>query len=407
MPEKKSPAMFDFYKNLFEPWADIYGSQDDKKSIFPIAFNKMESLFKPFTEAMEKTMEGKSSIMNFIDITKNMPTPSETINYMNDKGVLNSWISGIKLYDEWLKSMHDLVDKGFEIAQTLSRGEDVDIDDFADVFSNAYKDMAKSFVKSLEDTPFNKIKGMDEAIEKFLNSFFEEQETARTFFKQIYDFNCKMMVFSKSSKHGANKMLSDFISKGNLSSDSYKYIVDTYGNMMKNYMEIFKLPAVFMPEYKERIDNTTSLVEDNIIFFVSWMETNIELCEEINRLINDMYKSLEDSFKFELEETFKEQEKEEESSDVLKKASPPDISDKDTAKIKESTALDASKKVSAPDASKKVSAPDISNKDTAKIKESTASDASKKVSAPDINNKGTKRTTTMVELKTYVKEKTV
>lgn len=295
MAEKERMDVFEFYSNAFNSWSDIFSSWTKTMESFPGAFRPMdvESWFKPFWGYMEDWNKVNES---FTEMTKWMPLQFESVKDMSE-AVAKGVSSYVKIYDSWLRNMDSVAREGYEAGRRSINGEEVETDKFFEALRGAYDDITTSVVESLKETPFAGIKEIDQAVKESLDSFSEEQKMAREFLNELFGFSTKMINLSTSALKEATDTFTDMVEKGTISADAYKSIMDAYGDTLKHSVEILRLPAALLPEYKDTVDDAISWVEKNLDVFISWLEINLKPYQAISKSTSEIYKLAEDAFK--------------------------------------------------------------------------------------------------------------
>lgn len=252
MAAKQETNMFEFYSRGFKAWSDIFG----KRGNFPF----------PITD-MNKT------------VSRNI-------------------MSSMEIYNAWLKGVDGLIEEGFNAGHKIMRGEDVEPDNLTKAMRAAYDSITDTVLKSVENTPFEGIRHIDEAVRNSLDSFADEQKMMKAFVKEVLCFGSKTAELLKSSNGYAADMFSDFLKgKPGVSGDGYKRTIDACEKTLSHCAEILRPLGALQPGCKQTVEETITWTKKNTGICMSWLETNLKQYEQLRRVPMEFYKLVEDALK--------------------------------------------------------------------------------------------------------------
>ena len=291
MAEKENVNIFDFYTKIYRSWADSISSYTRLGAGLPGAFKapNSENWFKPFWGNMGDWGNLNAS---FVEMTKGLPLPFESVKAMNE-GVSRGINMYVNTYDVWLRSMEKVAREGFEVGRKLGAGEKVDTASFLESVRAASDDVNSTLVESLKETPFAGVKEIDEAVRRALAALPEEQKVARAFLEELFSFSSKASSLSTSAMAEAVKNFTDMLNKGTITADTYRNLVDSYGAMLKNSMEILRPSAKLFPGYGEVVDAAVDWAQKNLEVYSTWLEISLKLQKGTRESFEDIYKSAE------------------------------------------------------------------------------------------------------------------
>ncbi|OQX23253.1 MAG: hypothetical protein BWK80_26945 [Desulfobacteraceae bacterium IS3] len=257
--EKKGTELFDFYKNIFMPWSDMFG-----------AWAKQKEGGLPFASVEKITKAGSQSIILYAE-----------------------------LYGECLKSANDVVGKSFELSRKFLGGEKTDIAEFIETLKEARNNICEKMKLSLENTPFEGIDFMEKGVQQVAYPTFEkEQEKLKNFMQEFVDFESKMINIFKSSNGNAAYVFSHVLQgKIMLSDDHYDRMMKDCKEVLEHSAEILRLASVLQPEYKEAVNELIVWVKKNMELSISLLEINFKPYQEASKITMEFYNLIEEAFK--------------------------------------------------------------------------------------------------------------
>lgn len=105
---------------------------------------------------------------------------------------------GMDVYRAWLGYMDVVTDKGFDLGYEAISGQEVKVDSFFETVREAHDDFTTQMADTLNDTPFKGLNNIGRAMKETMDSFSDQQKTAMGVFKDLFDFNTKMLNLSVS-----------------------------------------------------------------------------------------------------------------------------------------------------------------------------------------------------------------
>lgn len=184
--EKKNP--FELYTEVAESWFDLFGSWAKMSAELPTPpkTSDVTEWTKPFNSYFG---DWSRIYSNFLETMNKFPyDPMKDLNEAIIKGA-NSYV---EIYNTWIKNMDKVMRKGYEVTQGLAKEEEVDVGEFYDTLRKSNEEIVNSMLESLKDTPFEEVEYVKDAQEKFLDSFSEEREQTREFFRKFFNTNVKL-----------------------------------------------------------------------------------------------------------------------------------------------------------------------------------------------------------------------
>lgn len=283
-------------ENMFKPWSEVMSTWTKTVGSFhPEQFGTggLDNWFKPYGNYMDSWTK---AYQGFADGSKGSGAHLESMKEMNQTvaKAINSYVS---IHDAWVRNMDAASRQGYEIGRRLIAGEDAEIGDFFETLKTAYEDSTNSLMEALKSTPFSGIEQIDQELKNSLDAFPEEQEMAKNLIQELFRFNTKMMNISTSGMKDASTNLTSMMEKGTISSDSYKNMMDTYAETLKQCLEIMRPPAAVLPGYKIMVDAVIGSAEKNLDMMTAWLEINLKLYEGIGKSSGEISQSTSEMFK--------------------------------------------------------------------------------------------------------------
>jgi hypothetical protein len=218
----------------------------------------------------------------------------------NVKQINEAFIKGLgsymKAYDGAVKGMVDIIREGFEAGRKSMTGEEIEADALLKAIGKAYDNAGECMIDILSDTPFEGIKEVDQAIKQSFESLADERKIVKAFFKEICDFNTKLGKLSTAAAKEATNSIAAVKENGTISVDGYKKIISDYGETVKQALENLDIAAAWLPDYKEKVNDTINLAKKNIDMLTSWMEISMKSIQAMNKSAEDIYKTGETVF---------------------------------------------------------------------------------------------------------------
>lgn len=229
-----------------------------------------------------------SSVKSFSDMFKF--GEQNNANQMNEAFTKNIR-SYMKMYDCSSKGMLEIMRESFEAGRKSITGEEMEIDALFATIDKARGEAAAYLTDILSDTPFEGLKEIDKAIKQSVNSFSNEQETAKAFVREICGLNAKLAKLSVAAMRESANTVTAIREDGTVTTEAYKKLVNEYGDTFKNAFEKmaqFEIgPVPVMAGYREKIDNTVTLANKNLEIAASWIEMNLKAAKAVGKTITE------------------------------------------------------------------------------------------------------------------------
>jgi len=288
MEENQSMVVFESYNDAFRTWSEA-------------AISWTEGI----TEALNHNGNGNGfkfwgymgdwimTEARLTEMIKNFSVSYETVN-MNET-LTKSMDSYQKICDSYARNMASIVKEGYQLdMKSVTKAE---TDKFFDIIMDAYNDMAATVVEVSKDTPFEKIKEIDDAVRKSLDALSDERNMARGLFRELAEFSAKITDLSASAVNESLSTFTDVKENGSISSDAYKDMLDVFGKTLKRSMEIIDIPEPLLPEYKDAVDETISLSAKSLDVFNCWLEIVLKSGGAVGKFAEEFKTFAEDAAK--------------------------------------------------------------------------------------------------------------
>jgi methyl-accepting chemotaxis protein len=209
--------------------------------------------------------------------------------------------SYVKIYDEWIKNMDKMGKKQLELVQGLATGKEVNVAEMFDDISKSYADISNSLMESLKGTTleeaFKGVEEVNEALKQFADSFPEEQKQTKEIFQTFCSSYVKIMNSWTASTRDVSRTLPDMLSKGEISADAYKKIVNTCSEASKESAGALLGPlSALLPDYKDMVDDVTDWTNNYFDLLASRIEVLLNLFQGITKSSSEMSRFANETF---------------------------------------------------------------------------------------------------------------
>lgn len=236
-----------------------------------------------------------SSVKSFSDVFKfGEQNNAAQINETFTKNIR----SYMKMYDTSAKGVLELTRKSFDAGRKSISGEEVEIDTWFDSIDKARDDAAAYMTDILTDTPFEGIKGIDKAIKQSVESFSDEEKSARAFVREICALNAKLAKLSVTAIKESANSVKTIKEDGTVAIDTYQNLVKEYGDTFKNAFEKIDVPEALKTGYREKIEHSVSLAEKSLELVAAWLEINLKAAKAASQTMSETAMSGDKAFAF-------------------------------------------------------------------------------------------------------------
>lgn len=287
MEENQSMVVFQSYNDAFKTWSEAVSSWTEGMSDIFKSQGGNGNGFRFWGYMGDWVM----TEARLAEMVKNISVPYETVKM--DESLTKTMDSYQKICDTCLRNMVSIYDLNMKSITE----EETGTDKFFETLWNAYNNMSATVVEVSKDTPFEKIKEIDDAVKESLDAFSDERTMARGLFKELVEFSKKIAGLSVSAASESLNVLTDVKEAGTISSDAYKDMLDVYGETLKRSLEIVDIPEPLLPEIKDAVDETVSLSAKNLDVFNCWMEINLKLGQAVGKFAEEFKTFAEDTLK--------------------------------------------------------------------------------------------------------------
>lgn len=220
------------------------------------------------------------------------PISMAKINKAVSKGITSS----VEIYDAWLIGMDSLIDEGCKISRKMFRGETIETDRLSDLFREVYDNLSSSIVKSLEETPFESLKEIDNAIKNSLDSLSEEKKIFKELLEDTLNFRSEMIKIFKLSNGNFSQTYSDMLKgKVDFSDDDLHNMIRLYQKTIEHSADMLCILAILNPGCKPSVDETISWAKKTAGIFASWMELTLKPYKEGGKYTMEFYMLLDEA----------------------------------------------------------------------------------------------------------------
>ncbi len=279
---------YDFYARSYRTWLEGVNSwtrMAEGMSGTPYRMD-MESWFRPYWDYMQRwgSLVGNYSNM----LARTWMPPSSPLRTFSD--ITSRWANAyIRIYDTWFRNMSGVFRESLEISRKLNAREEVDIDRFMDLLRNTYDNISNTIVDVSKDTPIAGIKEVNEAVNKSLDSFPEQQDIAKDFLRESLNLNVRLMDLSALTLRQLSETASN-LGKGTLSEDGYTQLVDAYTDTLQRFYKHLNIPAARQIEPKQLKEDTNNWVKSSIQLYLSWLDMSYKMYQGVTNSAFDVYK---------------------------------------------------------------------------------------------------------------------
>lgn len=286
MPDMRPSDFSNIYDNTFKPWAEFlipWNKITEEKSPF-LSMEKLNSFARDYRENMSKLNEMMSN-------NTKMFSPFSSGNGNKISGVISN---STKMYNAWLKNTNSAAKKVLEVGRKTVSGQEVDIEEFFETLKNSYDEMMACTSECLEETPFKGIKAIEQITKKFVDSFSKDQQKVTSIYKELFEFNTKMINFSVSFRKESTNIFADILKQGAISDETYKHLIEAYGKILKHSISALCLSRM-LPNQEKILDNTIHIAEKHVDMLLSRLESYFVSYQSMKAANEEIYKFIREN----------------------------------------------------------------------------------------------------------------
>ena len=269
---------FGTYNKAFKSWSDMLGS--------------WSKTMGGISGGTDNGTTGKS-FMNFME---KLPLPYERMKNTNE-AFIKGMTSYREIYGACVRNLFGIMREGYRIEMQLLSGKEAETDTFFEIFGKGCEDVALTLEETFEDTPFEGIKQINEAVKKSRETLSAERDMAKALFRESIAFNGKMLKLSASATREAMNTFSDVKANGTISVDSYKGMAGACGETLSRSLEILNLPEAVLEKYKNSVDNSVEFAEKNLDALTAWLAINLKSTRALGKSADEITRFARSSFK--------------------------------------------------------------------------------------------------------------